>query len=370
MAGKVRNIYAEGNTARGFHDFFSSVFHGLDRLYVITGGPGTGKSTLVKTIGDQFVSRGHAVEWIHCPFDNGAVDGVILTEINIGLIDGTPPRQIDSAALGVPVEYVDLHAATDSHKLQREEERIEALHSEISDVYQKAYSTFAEALSIHDEWEKIYIANMDYAKANKVTEELAERLFEDRTLAKPAKVRHMFFGAATPKGAVDYIQDLTADVAKRYFIKGRPGSGKSTMLKNLAAIAEEKGFDVEVYHCGFDPNSLDMLLLPERSIAIFDSTAPHEYFPSRYTDEIIDMYARAIAAGTDEKHAAELAGIQARYSGRMKEATSYLAEGKALHDELVAIYKAATDYKKVESVTQDVLSAILKQAKENPPDHN
>jgi hypothetical protein len=203
---------------------------------------------------------------------------------------------------------------------------------------------------------------MDFAEANKLTEELAERLFELRTLAKPAKVRHMFFGAATPQGAVDYIQDLTADVAKRYFIKGRPGSGKSTMLKKLAAIAEDLGFDTEVYHCGFDPDSLDMLLFPERSIAIFDSTAPHEYFPDRYTDEIVDMYARAIVPGTDEKHADELAAIRARYSGKMKEATSCLAEAKALHDELVAIYKAATDYKKAEAITQDVLAKILKQA--------
>lgn len=66
------------------------------------------------------------------------------------------------------------------------------------------------------------------------------------------------------------------------------------MLKKIVAAGEQRGFDVEVYHCGFDPNSLDMVILREKGIAIFDSTAPHEYFPERNSDEIIDMYERCI----------------------------------------------------------------------------
>ena len=31
------------------------------------------------------------------------------------------------------------------------------------------------------------------------------------------------------------------------------------MLKSLASASESRGFDVQVFHCGFDPNSLDML---------------------------------------------------------------------------------------------------------------
>ena len=96
---------------------------------------------------------------------------------------------------------------------------------------------------------------------------------------KPSKVQHRFLGAATPVGAVDFVPNLTEDVPKRYFIKGRPGSGKSTMLKKIVAEGEKRGFDIEVYHCGFDPNSLDMIIIRELGIAIFDSTAPHEILP-------------------------------------------------------------------------------------------
>ena len=45
-------------------------------------------------------------------------------------------------------------------------------------------------------------------------------------------MKHRFLGAATPKGAVDFVPNLTEGLPHRYFIKGPPGPGKSTMLKN------------------------------------------------------------------------------------------------------------------------------------------
>lgn len=48
--------------------------------------------------------------------------------------------------------------------------------------------------------------------------------------------------------------------------------------KKIAAAAESRGFDVEMYHCGFDPESIDMVLVRELKFCVFDSTNPHEYF--------------------------------------------------------------------------------------------
>lgn len=48
MAGKVLNYYAGGNTARGFHSLFESNLQHLDRLFILKGGPGTGKSSIMK----------------------------------------------------------------------------------------------------------------------------------------------------------------------------------------------------------------------------------------------------------------------------------------------------------------------------------
>src|SRR5690606_37131956 len=125
---------------------------------------------------------------------------------------------------------------------------------------------------------------------------------------------------------------------------GAPGSGKSTMLKQLAKEAEARGYDTEIYHGGFDPNSLDMVIVTELGFAVFDSTAPHEYLPDRPTDEIIDMYAATIKPGTDEAYAETISDVKARYSERMKQSIGLLAQPKSHYDDLVQIYARTTDF--------------------------
>ncbi|QHE52379.1 PRK06851 family protein [Pontibacillus sp. HMF3514] len=358
MTGRIRNYYAGGNTAKGFYSLFDSALEGLERLYILKGGPGTGKSTLMKSIGETFADKGVNIEYLHCASDNGSVDGVILTDYKIGVVDGTAPHIIEPKAPGVIEEYINLGVAWESEKLSLHKDDILDLNKKISDTYETAYDMFAASLSAHDEIEDVYISNMDFAKANQLTEQLTERIFGHKQLEKEPSIRHRFLGAATPNGAVDFIQNLTEDIDKRFFIKGRAGSGKSTMLKKIAAAGESKGFDVEVYHCGFDPNSLDMLIIREQSIAIFDSTAPHEYFPERDNDEIVDMYERCITPGTDETYAKEIERTTKAYKDKMEEAISYLSEVKSLRDELESYYIGAVDFSIVNEIRDDLIDKI------------
>ncbi|WP_332628865.1 PRK06851 family protein [Halalkalibacter flavus] len=358
MKGKVQNFYAGGNTAKGFYSLYDSALEDLERLFILKGGPGTGKSSLMKAVGQQLVNKGINIEFLHCSSDNESIDGVIIPDFWVGIVDGTAPHVIEPKAPGVIEEYVNLGVAWDSNKLQQHKKEILTLNQKISTTFQTAYDTFSEALKAHDDIEDIYISNMDFTEANQLTDELISRFYGENSDTKQAKVKHRFLGAATPNGAVDFIQNLTEDISKRYFIKGRAGSGKSTMLKKIAAAGEERGFHVEVYHCGFDPNSLDMVIVRELGFAIFDSTAPHEYFPDRDSDEIIDMYARCITPGTDEKFATEIEKTTKPYKDKMKEGISYLKEAKALRDELEAFYIEAMDFTKVEEIQKEILAEI------------
>ena len=362
MAGKIKNYFAGGNTARGFHNLYDSNLQGLERLFILKGGPGTGKSSLMKKIGHEWVEKGYDIELLHCSSDNNSIDGVLIPALKVGIVDGTAPHVIEPKAPGAVEEYINLGEAWDRTALAHKKREIQRLTEQISESFQTAYATFNEALRIHDDWEKIYIGSMDFEKANQLTNKLIETFFGKIKLNKKADVRHRFLGAATPKGAVDFVPNLTEEITKRYFIKGRPGSGKSTMLKKMAAAAEARGFDVEVYHCGFDPNSLDMVIMRELGIAIFDSTAPHEYFPSRDGDEIIDMYEILIEPGTDEIFADKITEIAAAYRSKMNEATSYLARAKALHDDLENIYVAAMDFTVVEAIQAKIAEQIRELA--------
>ncbi|RHW40277.1 hypothetical protein D1B31_12035 [Neobacillus notoginsengisoli] len=365
MAGKVRNYYAGGNTARGFYSLYPSNLKGLDLLFILKGGPGTGKSSLMKEIGKEWLEKGFDLEFLHCSSDNESIDGIVIPALKTGIVDGTHPHVIEPEAPGVIEEYVNLGEAWDSAVLHSQKEAILTLNREITETFNQAYATFKEALDIHDEWEKIYIQTMDFQKADELTEKLIDQLFGKIKHNKKSDVRHRFLGAATPIGAVDFVPNLTEDIPKRYFIKGRAGSGKSTMLKKMARSAEERGIDVEVYHCGFDPHSLDMLIFRELGVAIFDSTAPHEYFPSREGDEIIDTYELLIPEGTDERFKEKIDGISARYKAKMKEAISWLARAKDMHDELEKIYGAAMDFEKVDGIKEKIARRIREVAQTN-----
>jgi hypothetical protein len=279
---------------------------------------------------------------------------MVIPDLKVSIVDGTAPHVIEPTAPGAIEDYINLGSAWDSQALALHKDEILEMKSQIQEAFQSAYTIFNEAEKIHDEWEKIYIENMDFAKVDSVTENLIEQLFEGKDLAKTALVRHRFFGASTPIGPVDFITNLTEDISKRYFIKGRPGTGKSTLLNKLAAYAQQKGFDVEVYHCGFDPYSLDMVIIQELDTAIFDSTAPHEYYPDRDSDIVIDMYENAVTPGTDEKYVVELEDIIARYKAKMNEATAFLAKAKALHDDMEIFYIDAMDFRKVEELQESI----------------
>ena len=365
MTGKIIRYFAGGNTAHGFYSLFDSNIADLERIFILKGGPGTGKSTLMKEIGTLYSEKGYNIEYLHCSSDPDSIDGVILPTLKVGIVDGTAPHVIEPKAPGAVEEYVNLGEAWNSQDLMEQKNAIKELSNLISDSYQMAYNTFAEALKVHDDWEKIYIKSMDFEKADELTNRLIGTFYGKIFLNKPSKICHRFLGAATPIGAVNFVPNLTADINKRYFIKGRPGSGKSTMLKQIAAAGEIHGFDLEIYHCGFDPHSLDMIIIRELGLAIFDSTAPHEYFPSRDGDEIIDMYGLVIPEGTDEIFADQLKEIRSKYRTKMGEATAYLAKAKSWHDDLEAIYTATMDFSIIDQHKEKILNEIQRITEEN-----
>lgn len=365
MTGHATHYFAAGNTARGRYNLYESAFQGLTTIYVISGSPGTGKSTVLQQIAEEMREGGRDVQLFHSPLESDQLDGVILTDAKIGIVDGSAGGNVLSSAVnGTRIRRLDFDQALDTSALASNEEQIRAFRERIDAAYGRAYETFDKALRIHDEWEAYYIGSMDFGKAEQVTQELNDAWIGDETRTKAAIVRHLFLGAATPRGSVDYVPNLTAKAATRIFIKGRPGSGKSTMLKKLAAAAEQHGIDVDVFHCGFDPNSLDMLIFPERSVAIFDSTAPHEHFPNREGDGILDMYERTMAPGTDEAYAEPIAEIKARYSAAIREATRFLAEAKFHSDLLKQIYVEATDYAVISRLQRELVEELRELVKQ------
>ena len=90
-----------------------------------------------------------------------------------------------------------------------------------------------------------------------------------------------FLGANSPTGFYSLYSELlppeTASVI--YILKGGPGCGKSTLMRQVAQQAAQAGETVEYILCSGDPDSLDAILLPGKKAALVDGTAPHDTAP-------------------------------------------------------------------------------------------
>lgn len=359
MSGKTVNYFAGGNTAKGFYNLLESNLYGLEIVYTLIGGPGNGKSSLIKRLASTWIEKGYDIEQIFCPFDNDKLAGLIIPDLKCGVIDGTFPQGVKPKAPGAIEQYVNLGVAWDTSSLSTQRQAILSYQKQKNEILERAYLSFEKGLLIHDDLESIYIRNMNFKQADQVTRELIDKIFiSKKGTSKDATEKHRFFGASTPNGVVDYIENITEELNKRFFIKGRAGTGKSTLLKKIAAVAIERNFDVEVYHCGFDPKSIDMVVIRELRVCVFDSTDPHEYFPTRHGDEIVDLYEKTITPGTDEANEVEINDFNQRYKQQMKEGITFLHEAKGIHDQLKKIYVEATDFSVVDAIYEDIIRSI------------
>lgn len=351
---KIKHIFAAGNTGKGFVSFFDEYFSRARKVFIIKGGPGTGKSTLMHSVGMTMIEKGYDVEFVHCSSDSNSLDGIYINQLDIAMVDGTSPHVVEPRNPGVCEEYINLGELWNSDNLEKHSDEIKRLTAQISHCFKSAYKELAKGKDLHDQLEAYYIRAMDFEALDQKTNELIEKIFG----TKP-QVRDLFASGITPQGTVNYMNNLTEDMQKRYIIKGRAGTGKSTLLKKVAEVAIARGLNVDRYHCSFDPDSLDMVIIPSLKIALLDGTAPHIIDAQYESDEIINVLECAdmswIEASWDK-----ISEIEKSYSQAVAEGIDYIKSAKSLHDILEDYYQAAMDFTKMDDIKNKVLKHIHK----------
>jgi len=97
-----------------------------------------------------------------------------------------------------------------------------------------------------------------------------------------AQVTHFFLGANSGEGFQNLYENIAdlEDTRDLLVLKGGPGVGKSTFMKQVGKAAEDAGQRVEYIWCSGDPDSLDAVILPDCHALIADGTSPHVIEPN------------------------------------------------------------------------------------------
>ncbi|MBQ6826120.1 MAG: hypothetical protein IJP34_05640 [Clostridia bacterium] len=140
-----------------------------------------------------------------------------------------------------------------------------------------------------------------------------------------------FFAAANSfEGFYSEFEDIyKTDGYKLYIIKGGAGTGKSSFMKKIKALADEKNIPYILFPCSSDPNSLDGIALPSIKTAFADGTAPHILDPEypAVKEEILN-FGEFWESGKLEEKAEKIITVTNKNKALHKKASAYL---KALY---------------------------------------
>ncbi len=137
-----KRYFAASNTERGFVSYFAENFRNrAQRCYIIKGGPGTGKSRLMRELGAAAEGAGGEVEYYYCSSDPSSLDGLYINlgSETVAVLDGTAPHAEDIRAPGTVDNILDLGRFWDAKLLRERSGEIAALGRQKSEAYACAY---------------------------------------------------------------------------------------------------------------------------------------------------------------------------------------------------------------------------------------
>ncbi len=235
---KFNTYFAAANGYTGFRSYFNQIFSPEDytRIYVLKGGPGTGKSNLMRKVDEHFRKLGLHREVILCSSDPSSYDGVIIESGNkrFAIIDGTAPHETDARIPGAIDEIINLGEAWDREKLTNARDNIVEINKRKKSHYKNAY----EFLKLAGEFAQKPKPIAESALCN--CEELATSILSDLQNIKRGRKCKIKLISAFGKAGYTTIDASNFVAERQIFVTGRLGSEALFMehLRNTATRRE------------------------------------------------------------------------------------------------------------------------------------
>lgn len=340
-AGVVPEFFAAANSGRGFVSFYDEIFNTdkIKRRFLIKGGPGTGKSTLMRRVADSAHCNGAQVCLYRCSSDPSSLDGVLING-EIAVLDSTAPHAVEPELVGARDSIVDLGAFWDVSRLSAERERISALTDEKKRAYSLGYRFLASSMQCDIAARELLRPYVDLARIKRTARRLTRAIPRDSSYE-----RHVGLLSAIGMNGRCSL-DTYRRLAKRVILIEAHYGLENLLLSEICAFAFENQNKISVSYSPLCPELPDAVYFEREGVAFLIA-------PPRTKGAI--SLARALDLSHFSKNERNLLKSRVRNAQSTSDSLvdSAILElslaGKA-HFELEKIYSSAMDFSRLEGV--------------------
>ena len=263
-----REFFAAQNSYFGFINHFDRIFDSekYTNIFILKGGPGTGKSSIMKRVANRFTDTA-AVTKIYCSSDINSLDGVIISNdtCRFAILDGTAPHERDAKLPGAVDELINLGEFWDSEALGEKREEIISLNKQKKQHYGAAY----EFLAIAGTYAKKLKANVNYCfdriKAKQRIKEICKNLEigaeSGKDLLLSAFGKSGYQTLPTAFTGVDEVVEITGG----YF-------SNQVFLNMLCDEISRRGIQHTLYPSPLDPDDIETVVVSDNKKSIAYTT--------------------------------------------------------------------------------------------------
>ena len=260
--GNIREFFLGANTYKGFHSFYEYVVPGIPkRLFILKGGPGTGKSTFLKRITTEFSNMGYDIEAHRCSSDNDSLDAVRIVPSNIAVMDGTSPHLTDPKYPAVSDEIVNLGEFWNIDRIQQFGDKIIKLNKELKMLYVSSYRFLNAAKEVQDDIEALVLDSFNLIEFRKYLKNYSNK-FVDSLLKNDRypHIRHLFHSSIN-SAVCNFLEKAIPKGYSINYIKGNSHTAGTEFLKEISDNLVLKGYDLELFHQPLNPEMLETLII-------------------------------------------------------------------------------------------------------------
>lgn len=175
VPGRVRELFASATTPDGFVSYLDSLVKPCSNVHVIVGGPGTGKSTLLRRLADEAVRRGLDVELFHCSLNASSLEHIVLPQLGTAVITSVEPHEWQ---VRPGDKVIDMNSCLDPDTVKANASIIDYDRSLMNQAMNRAVHFLGLARQSHALLESYYIPNVDFDAIARVRQATLERIIE------------------------------------------------------------------------------------------------------------------------------------------------------------------------------------------------